>query len=179
MLTIEERNQTLRVATVLTAAAELPTDSVISSPALRRNVDASIPRVLELNLARHIGPIILNGLLGARWTPDQTGLLKVKVRHGNAKRVSRGTLADGWSEPIGAQLINSWAEQVLLTAVEEVSKSQMPSGTLEFSHAGSGEVGSTDKVFCELTTWIVRLLQLPPDELDLESVRSLTLDYQG
>lgn len=179
MLTIEERNQTLRVATVLTAAAELPTDSVISSPALRRNVDASIPRVLELNLARHIGPIILNGLLGARWTPDQTGLLKVKVRHGNAKRVLEDTLADGWSELVGVQLLKPWAEQVLSTAVEEVSKSELPSGTLEFSHAGSGEVGGTDKVFCELTRWIVRLLQLPQDELDLESVRSLTLDYQG
>ena len=179
MLTIEEENQTLRVATVLTAAAELPGDSVISSQALRRDVVASITRVLEINFARHVGPIILNGLLGARWTPDQTGLLRLKVRHGNAKRAVKGTLADGWGEPVGAQLLKPWAAHVLSTATEEGAKCQMPSGTLEISHAGSGEVGSTDKVFCELSRWIVRLIQLPPDRHDLKTVRSLTLDYKG
>lgn len=176
MLTVERNNLSLVVLPTLTPAAELPATNVLEVSRPSSQDSATPSGALTLNYARHVGPVIQNGLPGATWAPNNPGSLVVRVRYGDSGKLIPGTLAGRWDERVFAKLPHAWASKMLESLGDETALFRWGSGVLEFSHAGLGEVGSTEAVVVKMASWIVQLLQTPADSLTEQTLLDLVGD---
>ena len=160
-------------ATTVRAWRSTPTPCVMScSNPLIANVPATpshLPGLcLALEIRRHIGPIMLNGILGAEFTPADGDSFKVEMHHQRT-----GPDVGDWPlvasiESVRVGLLKPWAEAALASAIEQAGVGTPPAGTLAFRHAACGEVGGSECIFELLAGMLTQFFTNRPLEISPE-----------
>jgi hypothetical protein len=126
-------------------------------------------RLAAVEVLVPLGPNFMYGLLGGRWQPEPTDVLRVVVGISDSKeRLFRNNLTMGLDE-VHVGLLSEYAHSVR-TGIDLVTGEThgLAGGKLSMNYCAHGAIGSCEAVFKHLAIILVRLLHMtaahPSDE---------------
>lgn len=127
--------------------------------------------VLEVRLPR--GPRAEYGLLGARFTPDDSGHVTLRVGVSGAEGATFDSLAGSFDD-VRVGLPEEYAGEVLGTLA---SLERLPAGVLEIHECAHGAVGSSRVLFARLAKLIAALADTRVDLSDGAAEREMLAEF--
>ena len=143
-----------------------------ASEVLTKEVCTDLPRKSDrkqaaLEILIPVGARFLYGLLGAEFIPNDSGKfsLEVLLSTNNASIFQQSIASE--LDLVRVGLPREYSQSVVEGALQSLNNKSLETlgcGVLQFNQAAHGEIGSSNKFFCQIAGTVVQLLTLNPVE---------------